>query len=153
MPEPLTATAIAAYAFASHFVQTELGKKFIESMVGEAGKRVLATGLDKMGELKEKIVQKLSGNSSAEVAIASAEEGDSEALADVAYHLRDAMKTDSTFATELQQMAEQIINIDTIEGKNVQNAYGRQIIMVNDAQDKVINAGDHNVFNFGVSND
>jgi hypothetical protein len=153
MSDPLTATAIAAYAFASHFVQTELGKKFIEGIVGEAGKSVLATGLNKMGELKEKIVQKLSGNGSAEVAIAATEEGDPEALEDVAYHLRNAMKADSAFATELQQVAEQIINIGKIEGKNIQNIYDGQGQLITGEGATVYQVGPNSTLHIGQKPD
>jgi hypothetical protein len=148
MADPLSALGIAAFAFLSHFAQSEPGKKFIESIVGKLGEKTLEAGLQKANQLKQVVVKKLRGNSAAAVAIAAAEKGDQQALSTVSDYLQTAMEADPTFAAEVKQLAQQIINIGNIEGRDVFNVSGGQAVVINDAQDKVITAGDHNTFNF-----
>ena len=153
MPEPLSALGIAAFAFLNHFVQTEPGKKFIESIVGKLGEKTLEAGLKKAGELKQKVVKKFQGNAAAEQAISAAEVGDSEGLQDVGAFLRLAMTQDQEFAAQLRQIAEQIINVGKIEGRNVQNIYSGQGLQVNDPKSQVIQAAEGAKFYFGVPED
>lgn len=153
MPEPVSALGIAAFAFLSHFVQTEPGKKFIESIVGKLGEKTLEAGLKKANELKQKVVKKLQGNAAAERAIAAAEVGDPEGLQEVGAFLQLAMTQDEEFATQLRQIAEQIINVGKIEGRNVQNIYSGQGLQVNDPKSQVIQAGENAKFYFGVKED
>ena len=138
MADPLSALGIAAFAFLNGFMQSDQGKKFIESIVGKLGEKTLEAGLGKAGELKRKIVEKLRGNGKAAGAIAAAEVGDEKALRTIAAHLQLEMDEDETFATEIKQMAEQIINIGKIEGHNVQQNYGGQNLQVNDPKSEVI---------------
>ena len=119
MADPLSALGIAAFAFLNGFMQSDQGKKFIESIVGKLGEKTLEAGLGKAGELKRKIVEKLQGNGKAAGAIAAAEAGDPEALKTIAAHLQLEMADDEAFATKIKQIAEQIINIGKIEGRNV----------------------------------
>lgn len=153
MTEPFSALGIAAFAFLSHFAQSEPGKKFIESIVGKLGEKMLEAGLKKAGELKSIVVKKLQGNATAEQAIALAESGDEQALKTVGAYLNVAMVEDQEFAAQVRQMAEQIINIGRIEGKNIQNIYGGQGLQVNDATAPVIQAGENASFNFNYGKD
>lgn len=153
MVDPISALGIAAFAFLNGFVQSEPGKKFVEGIVGKLGEKTLEAGLEKGGELKRKIAERLSGNPKAESAIAAADQGDQKALKSVAAHLQLEMDEDEVFATELQQMAEQIINIGKIEGHNVQNVYGGQGLQVNDPRSQVIQAAENAKFYFGVPED
>lgn len=140
MPDPLSALAIAAFAFVSHFVQTEPGKKFIESIVGKLGEKTVEAGLHQIGELKRKITEKLSGNDKAQKAVAAAETGDPQALRSLAAHLQLEMDDDEPFATEIKQLAEQIINIGENKGQNIQNNYGGQNLQMNNSQSPVVQA-------------
>jgi hypothetical protein len=143
MSDPFSALGIAAFAFLSHFAQSEPGKKFIESIVGKLGEKTLETGLQKAGELKAIVIKKLRGNKQAEQAIAAAEQGNQKALQTVGAYLNVAMMEDEAFATQVRQMAEQIINIGKIEGRNIQTVYSGQGLQVNDPRSEVIqNKGD-----------
>jgi hypothetical protein len=63
--------------------------------------------------------------------------------------LQREMDHDPKFARELHQMAQQIINIDSMEGRNIQNIYSGQGLQVNDPKSQVIQAGDNAKFYFG----
>jgi hypothetical protein len=151
--EPISVLGIAVLAFLNGFVKSELGKKFIESIVGKLGEKTLEAGLERGGELKRKIVERLSGNANAESAITAAEQGDQEALRTVAEHLQLAMDADESFAAELQQMADQIINIGKIEGQNVQNVYGGQAQMSTGDGTTVVQVGPNSTVNIGQKSD
>lgn len=153
MTEPFSALGIAAFAFLSHFAQSEPGKKFIESIVGKLGEKMLEAGLKKAGELKSIVVKKLQGNATAEQAIALAESGDEQALKTVGAYLNVAMVEDQEFAAQVRQMAEQIINVGRIERKNIQNIYGGQGLQVNDSTAPVIQAGENASINFNYGKD
>ena len=60
------------------------------------------------------------------------------------------MKQEPAFADELQQIAQQIINIEKVEG-NVMNVFGGQGLQVNDPNAPVIQAGEsaNITFNYG----
>lgn len=153
MADPFSALGIAAFAFLSHFAKSEAGKKFIESIVGKLGEKTLEAGLKKAGELKAIIVKKLRGNAAVEEAIVAAERGDEKALQTVGAYLNVAMVEDETFATQVRQIAEQIINIGKIEGRNIQNIHGGQGLQVNDPNAPVIQAGEGASFNFNYGKD
>ena len=58
--------------------------------------------------------------------------------------LQVAMDTDPKFAQDIQQLAQEInqeINIDKIEGRNVQNVYGGEAFQSNDAHAATIQGG------------
>lgn len=148
MADPLSALGMVALAFGSSFLQSEAGKKFIESIVGKLGETIAASGLEKANELRRAIWNKLRGNPNAERALSAAEQGNEKALETVAAHVQLAMAEDKEFAVQVQQIAEEIVNIGKIEGRNIQNVYGDQGIQINDPQDKVITARDNNTFNF-----
>ncbi|KAM3102461.1 hypothetical protein ACKFKF_03680 [Phormidesmis sp. 146-12] len=153
MADPLSAIGIAAFAFLSHFAQSEPGKKFIESIVGKLGEKTLEAGLKKADGLKSIVIKKLQGNAAAERAITAAEGGDPEALQDVGAFLRLAMSQDQEFAAEVRQIAEQIINVGKTDARNVMNVYDGQGLQVNDPKSQVIQAGENAKFYFGVKED
>ena len=110
--EPLTSTAIVTLVFVKAIEKTT--EKFTEA------------GLEKLKNLRLKIVEKFRGNKTAEAAIAGAEEGLKPDLQKVASYLEVAMKSDERFADEVKTLAHEInqeINIDEITGRNVQNVY------------------------------
>ena len=151
MVEPISAASIATLAFLTQLAQTELGKKFIESVVGKLGEKTLEGGLGLMNKLKALIGSKLSGNPEAEAAIGAVETGEPEGIEDLAYHLKRVMKQEPAFADELQQIAQQIINIEKVEGRNVMNVFGGQGLQVNDPNAPTIQAGEsaNITFNYG----
>lgn len=153
MTDPFSALGIAALAFLGHFAQSEPGKKFIESIVGKLGEKTLEAGLKKADELKAIVVKRLRCNAAAEQAIAAAENGDEKALQTVGAYLNVAMLEDEPFAAQVRQIAAQIINIDKIEGRNIQNVYGGQGLQVNDPNAPVIQAGENARFYFGTKAD
>ena len=151
MVEPISTTSISTLAFMTQLAQTELGKQFIESVVGKFGEKTLEGGIGLMSKLKALIVSKLSGNPEAEAAIGTIETGEPEGIEDLAYHLKRVMKQEPAFAHELQQIAQQIINIEKVEGRNVMNVFGGQGLQINDPNAPTIQAGEsaNITFNYG----
>lgn len=96
----LTVTAIADLAF----------KKFLETAAGEAAKKFTETALNKMDDLRKKIVGRLSGVPAAQAAIAKLEDsaGTKADLETVADYLKIAMREDPQFADELKVIAQEI---------------------------------------------
>ena len=91
--EPLT---IVALAF--------IGTKAAETIVG----KVTEVGLEKANHLREKIWQKLQGNSNAEVALQAAQGDSKPDLEAVADYLKIAMREDAEFAKEIQALAQEV---------------------------------------------
>ncbi|MEM1171352.1 MAG: hypothetical protein AAGJ08_20295 [Cyanobacteria bacterium P01_H01_bin.35] len=89
-PVSLTAAAIATLAFTKALEKTV--EKFTEG------------ALAKMDKLRQKILDKLKGNSKAETAITAVEQGSKEEVARLAVYLQDAMEDDEEFAAEVQAM-------------------------------------------------
>ncbi len=147
MPEPLTATAIATLAFLDHLSRTDAGKTWIEGIFKKLGEKTLDLGLEKINALRKAIWSKLHGNPKVKAALEAAEQADVEAVETIAEDLQLAMNEDQAFATQMQEMAERIINIGKIEGKNIQNNYGGQNLQVNDPSQPVIQIqGNPNVY-------
>ncbi len=97
-PITLTATAIATLAF----------QKFLETGAGELGKKFTETAIAKMDELRQKIWDKLRGNSKAEKALTSVEKGSKQELDRLAVYLQDVMEDDPQFASQVRAIAQQI---------------------------------------------
>ena len=97
-PTTLTATVIATLAF----------KKFLESSATELGKKFTTEAINKMDELRQKIWNKLRGNSDAENALKNVERGIKEDLSDIATYLKAAMNKDKKFASQVQAIAQEI---------------------------------------------
>ncbi len=96
--EPLSAVVIATLAF----------KKFLETGAGELGKKFTSAAITKMDELRQKIWDKLRGNSKAENAITAVEQGSKQELDRLAVYLQDVMEDDEQFASEVQAIAQEI---------------------------------------------
>jgi hypothetical protein len=153
MAEPFSATFIAALALLNTFRQTETGKKFIEGIVGHLGENVLDTSLEKINELRKLIWAKLRGNAGAEQALAAAEQGSEPALKDVAGYLKVAMKEDEAFAAQVQQMAQEIVIIGKIKGRNVQNISGGEGYQSIESNAPVIQGGSGHTITFNYGKD
>ncbi|WP_008317917.1 hypothetical protein [Leptolyngbya sp. PCC 6406] len=108
MTDPITVTAIAAIA----------ASKFLETAASKAGETVTPAVLKRAGAqvdaLWQRIKRHFAGNPRAEAAIAQVETAQSEAaLTKLAVYLEDdlAAPEHQGLAQELQQLAQQIINI------------------------------------------
>ncbi|MBV6627197.1 MAG: hypothetical protein KI793_30375 [Rivularia sp. (in: Bacteria)] len=111
--EHLTAATIATLAFRKAF------EKSID--------KITEATWNKINNLREKIWQKLRGNLEAEKALAAAEKASKPDLDLVAGYLKQEMEWDDNFTQEVQTLAREIqqdIDINTIQGQNVQNVYG-----------------------------
>ncbi len=133
--EPLTATAIASLAF----LATKVGEKALDKSLDAAW--------EKANVLRKKIWDKLRGDEHAETALTQAEQGDEKAIEDVADYLKIAMKRDPEFAEEVQQLAQQIVNIGEVQGE-VFNVFGGVVNVVKNPTAPVIQ-GDGNTINIG----
>jgi hypothetical protein len=104
MSDPLTASAIATLAFQA-FLTSSAGKA-AQEMTGAATK---AAG-EKLNALRKTIWQKLRGTPSAEAAIKALAEkrGDEADLQKVEGYLQVAMAEDPQFASQIQQLAQEI---------------------------------------------
>ncbi len=107
--EPL---AIATLAF--------IGTKAAETIV----EKVTEAGIEKAKPLREKIINKLSSNPTAEVALLGAEQGSKTDLDVVSYFLKQAMAADSQFAQEIEALAREIDNLNQGQGENWQVSGG-----------------------------
>ncbi|MGK7924211.1 MAG: hypothetical protein AB4290_02980 [Spirulina sp.] len=108
--EPLTASAIATLAF------TVAAEKLTEA------------GLGKLNQLREKIGKRLRGRSEAEKVLTEAENVPPEAVEVVTGYLEEEMQKDPDFAKEVNDLAQEIINIGKIENWSVT---GGQVIKDN----------------------
>jgi hypothetical protein len=136
----LASAANIVYLAFAQFLQTDAGKKLLEGSFGKLGEKLTEGTLKKMGELRQLIWNRLRGKPGAEPALKAAETGSEADLKQVIALLQAEMEQSPEFARELSQVAEQIINIASVEGRNVQNIYGGQGMQVNDAHAPVIQA-------------
>ena len=98
----LTATAIAKLAF----------DEFVKSGAGELAKQSISGTVELVKRLRDKIQARFKGNDRAEIALLEVEkQGTPMMLEKVARYLDIEMVEDETFATEIRQMAQEVINI------------------------------------------
>jgi len=132
MMEPVTtATAIAA----AKLVELAFNE-FVKSGVGEIAKKTVGGAIDLVKNLRDKIKAKFQGNKRAEQALAEVEqEGNSAALDKVTKYLDLELDEDEAFATEVRQIAQQIINIQNQNNSSREyNNYGRDQINIETIQ-------------------
>jgi adenosyl cobinamide kinase/adenosyl cobinamide phosphate guanylyltransferase len=127
-PVTLAAGAIAQLAF----------NEFIKSSAGEAAKKLTGEALAKANDLRKAIWAKFKGNARAETALAEVEkEGTPAALDKVTKYLDLEMDEDQTFASEVRQLAQQIVNIQNQTAETADRIYkqnaGRDIFNIGDA--------------------
>ncbi|NMF62691.1 hypothetical protein [Brasilonema octagenarum] len=104
--------------------------EFIKSSTGEAAKKLTSEALSKANELRQKIVSRFKDrqNVKAEKAITAVQEQYSlEALNKLTTYLDDEMDEEPSFADDLRQLAQQIINIQNISQKKVQFGEMKQL--------------------------
>jgi len=101
----LTASAVAQLAF----------NEFIKSGAGELAKKSLSGAIDSVKSLREKIQARFKANDRAATALAEVQQqGTTVAMDKVTKYLDIEMLEDEVFATEIRQIAQQIINIQNI---------------------------------------
>ena len=96
--ETLTVAAIAALAF----------DKFLASSATELGKRFTQTAIEQMDRLSQLISEKLNLKPKSQEAITKVKQGSQEDLQKVVSYLEIAMDDDDEFASQIQQLAQQI---------------------------------------------
>ncbi|QDL10921.1 hypothetical protein DP113_26060 [Brasilonema octagenarum UFV-E1] len=104
--------------------------EFIKSSTGEAAKKLTSEALSKANELRQKIVSRFKDrqNVKAEKAITAVQEQYSlEALNKLTTYLDDEIDEEPSFADDLRQLAQQIINIQNISQKQVQFGEMKQL--------------------------
>jgi hypothetical protein len=121
-----TAGAIAKIAF----------EEFAKAGGGELAKKSVGGAIDLIKSLRDKIRDKFKGNERAETAIVEAEQQQTPvALEKVTKYLDLEMMEDEAFATEIKQIAQQIINVQNTITTNQQNInYGRDQNIINQPQ-------------------
>jgi hypothetical protein len=122
MTDPVTTIAVGS-------ILNLAFQEFVKSGAGEVAKKAVGGTIDLAKQLRDKIVAKFQGNVKAEAAIAAVETGgDSAALKKLEVYLEDVMSDDAVFATELRQVAQQIINIQnqTTSNREYKNYGGDQ---------------------------
>ena len=124
--ESLTAVAWA-FSTVKTIVQTEQGKKFIDSVIGNVAETMTKAGIQKIGELREAIVQKLQGNPAAKEALEKAETfGSEDDFRDVASYLDMAARKDDAFAKQVQSLVQEIkmlVQFDDVNARNAQQIF------------------------------
>ncbi|NMG18626.1 hypothetical protein [Brasilonema bromeliae] len=104
--------------------------EFIKSSAGEAAKKLTTEALSKANELRHKIVSRFKDrqNVKAEKAITAVQEQHSvEALHKLTTYLDDEMDEEPSFADDLRQLAQQIINIQKISQEQLQFGEMKQL--------------------------
>ena len=132
MADPLTAASIVTLIFT-----TAVGKA-TESLTEDARKQLG----QKLQALKQLLSDKLHGR--AKAAFVRAEKSSESDIEAVKTHLDVEMSKDADFAQQIQELAkeiQQIINIDQVQGQNVQNVFGGAGNQVNAPEGPVIMGG------------
>jgi hypothetical protein len=127
--EPITAIA------AAEIVKIAF-QEFAKSGAGELAKKSVSGAIDLVKNLRDKIKAKFQGNERAEKALAEVEQqGNSAALDKVTKYLDLELDEDESFATEVRQIAQQIINIQNQNNSSREyNNYGRDQINIENIQ-------------------
>lgn len=104
--------------------------EFIKSSAGETAKKLTTEALNNANELRRKIASQFKDkqNVKAEKAITAVQEQHSlEALNKLTTYLDDEMEEQPTFADDLRQLAQQIINIQNTSQDQVQFSEMKQL--------------------------
>ena len=83
-------------------------KKFLETSAGELAKKFTNSAVQQMDELRQKIWNKLRGNSKAENEMKAIESGEKSDLSRLTVYLEDTLEDDPEFASQLQALAKKI---------------------------------------------
>jgi len=128
-PVSLTAAAILTLAI------TKAIEKTVET--------ITESTLEKLKLLRQKIWDKFKNKPNVQNALTKAEEGSKADLDLAAAYLQVEMDSDDQFGAEIQSLAKEIhqeINIDKVEGKNIQNISGGEGYQSNDSSNQSNNS-------------
>lgn len=125
MVDPVTAITAAAIAKIAC-------EEFAKAASSEGAKQAVGGAIGLVKTLRDKLWAKFKGNAKAETALAAVESDKSEAaLTKLEVYLDDAMTDDPAFATEVKQLAHQIINVQNTSGDRTYNqTAGRDIFNI-----------------------
>lgn len=128
--------------------------KFYESLGSKLGEKAVELLPEKVKQLGQLVWEKcLRGKPGTEDVLQKAANGSAADQEKLAAYLRQVLERDVTLRQEAQKIAEeihQVVQIDDVNAKNVQQIFGGQGLQVNDPQSQVIQAGDNAKFYFGV---
>jgi hypothetical protein len=116
----------------------------IEVGVGKLGEKATEAVLSKINQLYQKIRTRLWGNPQAEAAIVGLEQQQTTDLEPITQCLQAVMADDPDFAQEIRQLAQEIVNIGTVDG-NVQNILQGDGYMSIDNQGQAFQGGSHTI--------
>jgi hypothetical protein len=117
MSEPITTALIVGLA----------AQKFAEGAAGKSAEKLVE-------RLWDAIVSRFKGDKRAETALKTVEttKGSQDSLETLTTYVKEEMKADQTFADDVQQLAQQIVNIQNQSQSQQNNAnYGRDQIIIN----------------------
>jgi hypothetical protein len=117
MTEPITTAIIVGLA----------AQKFAEGAAGKSAEKLVE-------RLWDAIVTRFKGDKRAETALKTVEttKGSQDSLETLTTYVKEEMKADQMFADDVQQLAQQIVNIQNQSQSQQNNAnYGRDQIIIN----------------------
>jgi hypothetical protein len=126
MTDPITALTVSTIASLAF-------QEFVKSGAGELAKKFTGEAIAKMGQLRELILNRLTGKHSAiDEAIEKAKAGEKEGIENVAAFLNSELLIDKEFAGQVQAIAQEInagklLDQSSMVQNNYDNATGYQI--------------------------
>lgn len=145
--EPVTVTAAAVLSYAL--------PKLLDASIAKIGESLTEGSLNRIKQLGEQLLQKIrmrfQKHPEANKVLVAAEQGSKDDIQKLENYLQGILEREPAFVEELQpivQEIEQTIKIEAPNARNIQQVSGGQGLQVNDPQAPVIQAGDHNTFNF-----
>jgi hypothetical protein len=126
MTDPITALTVGTIASLAF-------QEFVKSGAGELAKKFTGEAIAKMGQLRELILNRLTGKHSAiDEAIEKAKAGEKEGIENVAAFLNSELLIDKEFAGQVQAIAQEInagklLDQSSMVQNNYDNATGYQI--------------------------
>jgi hypothetical protein len=126
MTDPITALTVGTIASLAF-------QEFVKSGAGELAKKFTGEAIAKMGQLRELILNRLTGKHSAiDEAIEKAKAGEKEGIENVAAFLSSELLIDKEFAGQVQAIAQEInagklLDQSSMVQNNYDNATGYQI--------------------------
>jgi uncharacterized protein (DUF3084 family) len=130
--------------------------KFVEGSAGELGKELTKPVAEKVKQLGNAVWQRIKGEPKAAELLKAVEANQPEAIATLEKGLHRLWEQDQQFAQEIQPLAQEIqqmlVQIETVNAKNVQQIFGGQGLQVNEKQDQpIIQIQGNPTLNFGSS--
>ncbi len=150
-PASITVAMIVGYA----------APKLLDAAIGSVGGKLTEAAIKQVrqtgAQLRQAILRRVKPEGQAGVAqMLEAAESSPEQRQKLETWLDAGMAKDPQFAAELRTLAQeihQVIQIDQVQGKNIQQVFGGQGIMAPDANAPIIQAGENAKFEFNYGKD